>query len=93
MSPKKTGSGRRSGLQDSTGSASGTANTEDIPLDELEDGKFSLDSYDIAYFKKASSLNVYLCFSYFPLLQERAKIIPLQNSQTRIIIPIFHYKI
>lgn len=36
---KRTNSDRRSGVQDSTGSASGTGNTEDIPLDELDDGK------------------------------------------------------
>lgn len=63
MSPsKKTGSGRRSGLQDSTGSASGTANTEDIPLDELEDGKVSFSHYYIAHCKSALELDVCIFF-------------------------------
>lgn len=46
MSPsKKSGSGRRSGVQDSTGSATGTTgNTEDIPMDELDDGKYICDN-------------------------------------------------
>lgn len=63
-SKKSSGSGKRSGgVPDSTGSASGTANTEDIQMDDLEDGNLKFDNFGLCNdFKKSFIFLIFIQF-------------------------------